>query len=337
MWEAVLLSITPSYAQVKLKEGTRTGKLLDEFKRNIDRPLAAILTLNTIAHTVGAIGVGEQAVHIWKDAHPAITGILVPVGMTLAILIFSEIIPKTLGAIHWQKLAPFTVYSLNILQLVLTPAIWMCQLFTRALAKDEKGSIYSRADFVAMAEIGAEEGVFQPHEQSVIKNLMRFNTITARAVMTPRVVVLAADEEKSINEFYKEQSGLTFSRVPLYKEHKDQITGYFLKDQLLEELVNQNGDKPLSEIARPILRVEEQDRLPTILPTMIEKREHIALVNDAYGGMSGLVTMEDIIETLLGTEIMDELDSAADMQQAAKKRWSKRAKKFGLQFKDGKK
>ena len=201
LWEAVLLSITPVYAELKDREGHHVGRQLKAFKTNIDRPLAAILTLNTIAHTVGAIGVGAQATLIWSDAHPAITAIVVPVVMTLAILILSEIVPKTIGATYWQELAGFTVTSLGIVITLLYPLVWMSQIITRVLKKDTEGSIFSRSDFLAMAQMGAREGVFEHSESRIIANLLRFRSIQARSVMTPRTVVLAADESMPIADF----------------------------------------------------------------------------------------------------------------------------------------
>ena len=189
LWEAVLLSITPSYAQIKMQEGGQLGKRLQRFKEDIDRPLAAILTLNTIAHTVGAIGVGDQASKIWADANPIITGLVVPVVMTLAILILSELIPKTLGANYWKELTPFTARSLTLIIRLLAPLVWFSQLITKALKKKEVGSAFTRSDFLAMADIGARHGIFEQHETDIITNLLRFRSVCARDVMTPSTVV----------------------------------------------------------------------------------------------------------------------------------------------------
>nr|MBX2884151.1 DUF21 domain-containing protein [Granulosicoccus sp.] len=181
VWEAVLLSITPSYTQMKLQEGNELGQTLKRFKENIDRPLAAILTLNTIAHTVGAIGVGAQATSIWGAS--IISTAVVPVIMTLAILILSEIIPKTIGANYWKELAGFTVSSLKIIMWILAPLVFISQLITKALKKDKQASVLSRADFGAMAELGSQQGVFDEGEANILRNLLRFNTIFAKNVM----------------------------------------------------------------------------------------------------------------------------------------------------------
>ncbi len=331
LWEAVLLSVTPSYAQVQLRKGRKTGRLLQTFKENIDRPLAAILTLNTIAHTVGAIGVGDQAAKIWADANPLITGLAVPALMTLGILVLSELIPKTLGANYWQELAPFTVKSLRLVINLLAPLVWFSQFVTRALKKDKDKSVFSRLDFLAMAELGVQQGVFDRQESHFIANLLRFEAIQAKDIMTPRTVVVAAPEDRSIEAFLKEERDTRFSRIPVYEQDsKDQVTGYVRKDEVLARLVGEEDGGKLADIRREILAVAESFPIPELFHHFLEKREHIAVVLDDFGGMSGIVTMEDVIETLLGMEIMDELDKAEDMQALARRNWETRAKRLGL-------
>lgn len=331
LWESVLLSITPSFAQIRLQEGTRLGRQLKSFKENIDRPLAAILTLNTIAHTIGAIGVGAEATKIWADANPWITGFAVPVIMTLGILILSEIIPKTIGANYWKELAGFTATSLGIIIRLLLPFVWASQHLTKALKKDKQRSVFSRSDFVAMAEIGARHGVFDPSESAIIGNLLRFNTVCARDVMTPRTVVHAASQDQSVGAFFEGNRDLRFSRIPLYEgDQKDSVTGYFLKYEMLAKLADERGGDPLKSIRRDIIIVSEAFPIPDLFNRFLEKREHIALVVDEFGGMAGIVTMEDVIETLLGMEIIDELDATADMQQLARRNWERRARLAGL-------
>jgi len=331
LWEAALLSITPSYAQLKFREGGRVGKQLLDFKDNIDRPLAAILTLNTVAHTVGAIGVGAQAAQIWADANPLITSFLVPAVMTLAILILSEIIPKTIGANQWQRLVPFTVNSLRLVIFVLYPLVWLAQQITRVLKKDKSRSIFSRSEFLAMAEIGVEEGHVEPTHPLIIGNLLYLDAVHAKDVMTPRPVVLAASEQKTIRAFYDENQNLPFSRIPLYEgDSREDVSGYFLKDTLLESLLHDHGAELLRSIRHDIHIVPETIPLPNLFNSFIERREHIALVVDEFGGMAGIVTMEDLIETVLGLEIMDEADSEVDMQALARKNWEERARRHGL-------
>lgn len=328
VWEAVLLSVTPSFTQMKLQEGHEVGKTLQEFKENIDRPLAAILTLNTIAHTVGAIGVGAQATSIWGASFMSTA--VVPVLMTLAILILSEIIPKTIGANYWQELTGFTVRSLRIIMLILAPLVFVSQIITKALKKDKQASVLSRADFGAMAELGSQQGVFDEGESNILRSLLRFNTVFAKDVMTPRTVLIAADQNTTIQAFHNEHPQLRFSRIPVYENSQDHITGYVLKDHILKMLVDNRGDEPLSSIRREVLAVKEAFPIPDLFSHFTNKREHIAIVVDDFGGTAGLVTMEDVIETLLGLEIVDEQDNAADMQALARKQWEVRARSVGL-------
>ena len=328
MWEAVLLSVTPSFVQLKSQEGGTVGTLLKDYKSNIDKPLAAILTLNTIAHTVGAIGVGVQAAKIFGESY--ITHYVVPVLMTLAILILSELIPKTLGANNWKNLSGFTVKSLNIIITILYPLVWLSQIITKSLKKNKSESVLSRSQFEAMTTIGEQEGIFKEEESTIIRNLLKFNEVRAEDVMTPRTVVKAAPESMSIQEFYDTNSNLRFSRIPLYDQTKDQISGYFLKDKMLAELVDQKGEKMLGSIKRSILINPESMTVPDLFAKMVEKKEHISLIVDEFGGMAGVVTMEDVIETLLGLEIVDEFDNEPDMRSLARKNWENRAKRFGL-------
>lgn len=331
LWEAVLLSITPPYAEIKHQQGAAIGRHLRAFKDNIDRPLAAILTLNTIAHTIGAIGVGAEATRIWADTNPLITGVVVPVVMTIAILVLSEIIPKTIGAMYWKGLAPFTVNSLLIIITLLAPFVWLSQFITGTFRGSHAGSILSRSDFLAMAEIGAKEGVFEEQESQIITNLIKFNNVHAKDIMTPRTVVKAAPEDMTVMEYYKANQDLRFSRIPVYQDDdKDNITGYILKDELLVHLVHDDTEVPIRDIKREIMIISEAFPMPDLFNRFITRREHIALVRDEFGGMAGIVTTEDVVETLLGLEIVDESDRADDMQVLARKNWEKRAKAQGL-------
>lgn len=332
LWEAVLLSITPSYAQIQMQEGSALGKRLQRYKENIDRPLAAILTLNTIAHTAGAIGVGDQAAKIWADTNPVITGFVVPVSMTLAILVLSELIPKTIGANYWKELTPFTARSLALIIRLLLPLVWFSQLVTKALKKEDVGSAFTRSDFLAMADIGAQHGVFEQHESDIITSLLRFRTVMAKDVMTPRTVVKVAPASQSIADFYEQnRDDLRFSRIPLYDgESRDHIVGYVLKDQLLDQMVDGESGAELSSLKREIIHVTENHPIVELFNQFLATREHIALVIDEFGGMAGIVTMEDVVETLLGVEIVDEFDQATDMQILARRNWERRAKRLGL-------
>lgn len=344
--EAVLLSVTPTFVNVKKKEGKQYAETLEELKRDVDKPLIAILTLNTIAHTVGAILVGVQAKAAYAELYgsetKSIFGVtftedlmvgVVSTIMTILILVASEIIPKTIGATYWKQLVNFTTKALKIMVLVLkyTGLLWLLQLFTKLVGKKgHHGSVLSREDFTAMADIAHEEGVFQESESIIIRNLLEFDDILAKNIMTPRSVIKTASEDTTISAFYNENPKLRFSRIPVYKDRVDNITGFVLKDMILEEVIKKNGESPLATIKRDIITTERNTPIPQLFEIFIKKKEHIALVVDEYGSVSGLVSMEDVIETLLGLEIMDESDNVEDLQLLARRNWEVRAKKLGL-------
>ncbi|PHR73165.1 MAG: hemolysin [Lutibacter sp.] len=334
--EAVLLSVSPTFINVKKKEGKAFATELEELKKDVDKPLIAILTLNTIAHTVGAILVGVQAEQLpYKFEVLGINMVgIVSAIMTLLILVVSEIIPKTIGATYWKSLANFTAKALNILIFPLkwSGILWLLQLTTKLIGgKGAHGeSILSREDFTTMAEIATEEGVFQENESLIIRNLLNFKEVKAKHIMTPRTVLVIADETETVKAYYERNKNFRFSRIPLYSNNSDNITGYILKDDLLLALVENKGNKTLKSIKREITVTSRDMSIPTLFETLIEKREHLALVVDEYGSVSGLVTQEDVIETLLGFEIMDESDNIADLQSFARKKWEKRAKNLGL-------
>ena len=332
--EAVLLSVTPTFIGVQKKENKSYAHQLEHLKNDVDKPLIAILTLNTIAHTVGAILVGVQAEQLpYKvDVFGVnIVGIVSAI-MTILILVVSEIIPKTIGATHWKKLAKFStiVLSAMIFFFKWTGILWLLQLFTKIFGKGAHESVLSREDFTAMTDIAEQEGVFQESESKVIRNLLSFKEVHVKDIMTPRTVLKTADETQTIQEFFDENPNLRFSRIPLFEDNPDNITGYFLKDQLMEAIIKGNGNQPLKEIQRTILVTKRNLPIPDLFEQLIEQREHIALVVDEYGSVSGIVTQEDMIETLLGLEIMDESDNIEDLQLLARKSWKRRAKRLGI-------
>jgi CBS domain containing-hemolysin-like protein len=330
IWEAVLLSVTPSFVSRMENEKPLVGKLLNSFKVDIDRPLSAILTLNTIAHTVGAIGVGVQAGKIFGTHHLDLYFFeityesLIAGAMTLAILILSEIIPKTLGASYWKALTPFTVRSLKVLLIILAPFVWMSKWITRLVKTETGRSVFSRADFAAMADAGLKSGALDKDEKSIIQNLLRLENLKVRDIMTPRSVVLILDEDMTLTEIYKEIRPLQFSRIPVYKDQPDNITGVILKDKILENLAEDQHTKKASEIKRDILFVEDEFSVSKLMDTLILSRQHLAMVADKFGTVVGLVTMEDLFETLLGMEIVDESDKVEDLQKFARENWEKR-------------
>ena len=334
LWESVLLSITPSYVTRVSSDGRRTGRLLNEFKRDIDRPLAAILTLNTIAHTVGAIGVGAQASRIWGSGGFGFAGLVVnyeavvAAVTTLAILVLSEIIPKTIGANHWERLAPFTVRSLKILIVALWPLVQMSQALTRYLKKDKDQPVFSHAEFLAMTEMGRAEGQLNEREAAVINNLLGLNRLTVHDIMTPRPVVVAGNRTQTVSRFLDENPDLPFSRIPVYEDDIDSVTGVAFKDDLLAAMAAGEGERPLAELERETLFVPETLSVAGVLPQLLEKRSQLAVAVDEYGVTAGVVTVEDVLETLLGLEIMDEKDSVADLQRLARERWAARRRRM---------
>jgi CBS domain containing-hemolysin-like protein len=330
MWEAVLLSNTPSYVGRMQTEKPGIGHFLTKMKEDIDKPLSAILTLNTFAHTVGALGVGVQAGKLFGTTQISFLYInmtyesLIAGGMTLAILILSEIIPKTMGAVWWQQLTPFTVNSLRILVVVLAPFVWMSKGITR-MVKTEKGrSVFSRADFAAMADVGLQSGALDREEKSIIQNLLRLENLKVRDIMTPRSVIVTVNENLRMDEIYKEVKPMVFSRIPVYHETPDNITGVILKDNLLENLAQDKHSVKATEIKRNILFVNDNFTVAKLMDSLILNREHLAMVEDDFGSVVGLVTMEDLFETLLGLEIVDESDKVEDLQKLALEKWKKR-------------
>ena len=334
IWEAVLLSITPTFVNTELNKGSSLGKSLQRFKEDIDRPLSAILTLNTIAHTVGAIGVGAMAATMFAGREP-IGGILsyesmVAIIMTLAILYLSEIIPKTIGANNWKALAPFTVSSLTILLRLLTPLIWVSQWITKSFKKDKGKGVLTRTDFLALADVGKTSGALEEAESSIISNLLGMDTLKVQDIMTPRTVMQMVNEEMTLQEYYDKHQPLRFSRIPVYQNSPDSISGLVLKDDILNHMLQGKQSEPLKTIRREIKLINQEKSLKEFFNYIHEDSTHIAIVHDNYGSVTGLVTMEDMMETILGLEIVDESDGHTDLQVLARKRWEERAKKLGI-------
>ncbi|MEM6783742.1 MAG: hemolysin family protein [Bacteroidota bacterium] len=330
--EAVLLSVTPAYIGALEEENPSASARLKKLKEDVDEPLSGILTLNTFAHTVGATGAGAQAAAVFGDASVWImsavclfSGIL-----TLGILILSEIIPKTIGAVYWKSLAPgvASVLQSRLFRWPMLPFVWMSKGLTRLIARGEKEQSISREELVAMANIGVEEGVFAAQESQILTNLLRLGSLRTKDVMTPRTVLVAFTEDTTAAEAAEQP--LQFSRLPIYDGNLDSITGYVLKDDLLQRTADDEGDTPLAALRRDLLTVPDSLPLMTLFEKLLEGRDHIALVVGEYGGTSGIVTMEDVVETLLGTEIVDEADTEQDMQHLARRRWAQRARRLGL-------
>lgn len=323
--EAVLLSVSPSFVARQEQEGNRLGERLRKFKDNVDQPLAAILSLNTIAHTVGAAGAGAQAAAVFGDAY---IGVISAV-LTFLILVVSEIIPKTLGAAYWRQLSPWVVSALQVTIWSMYPLVKLADSLTRWLTKKKEKSGVHREEFIAMAQLGAKEGVFHKYESRILNNLFCFREVRTRDIMTPRTVVFALQEDLAVDKTLSLHTRLPFSRIPIYVEDLDHPTGFVLKSEVLRA-GQEKGETLLSELSRPLPVVSGDLPLHRLFELMMNKKAHIALVIDDYGGTEGVVTMEDFLETLLGLEIVDEIDTVEDMQTMAREQWSARAQKSGL-------
>lgn len=324
--EAVLLSITPSFLEMKAKDGSRTAVKLYALKTDIDRPLAAILSLNTIAHTVGAAGAGAQAANVYGDASIGIFSAI----LTLLILVLSEIIPKTLGAIYWRELAQPVARLLIPTIWITWPLVKLSQGLTRLLSPEGRRESISREEISAMADLGEEQGMLEASESRIIRNLFRFSSLRVKDIMTPRIVVFAIPETLTVREVIAEQHEFRFSRIPVFTETRDDVTGYVLKDDILLKAAQDQGDVTLHELRRDMLVVPDALPLHELFERMLDRLEHIALVVDEYGGVGGVVSMEDVVETLLGLEIVDEVDSVEDMQNLARRQWLARARRLGI-------
>lgn len=326
LMEASLLSVTPSYVAALEAQHKTAGPLLRRLKQDIDQPLAAILTLNTIANTVGATAAGAQANQIFGNAYIAVFS----AAFTLAILFLSEIIPKTLGAVYWRRLAPFTARVLWVLIPVLWPLVALARRLTRLIGRNRPSASVHREEFAALAELASREGVFRAEESRVLRNLFRLGSLRVRHVMTPRIVVFAVPESATVGDVLSEHAEFRFSRIPVYGEDLDDVTGYVLKDDVLLCGARDQHGRRMSEMRREIQVVPESLPLPQALERFLDSREHIALVVDEYGGTAGVVSMEDVVETVLGLEIVDEADKHKDMQELAREQWLKRARRLGL-------
>ena len=325
--EAVLLSISPSYVANLEKEGGKSAADIKGVKKNVDRSLAAILTLNTIAHTIGSGGAGAYAAKYWGDKYVGVAMIV----LTLLILFVSEIIPKTIGAVYWRGLAPLTAKFIQFLNFVLYPFIFISELITKWLTGGHSHHAFSRDEFTAMADIGAEGGHLDEKESRILKNLFRFPDLCAEDIMTPSTVVFALQEDLTAHEVLEQHEKIFFSRIPIYGENRDSVTGFVLKSELLLDDIRNEGTTKLRDFRKRELRgVLDSTRLSTVLEKLLDNREHILLVVDKYGGMEGVVTLEDVVETLIGIEIVDEADNDVDMRKVARDKWSGRMAKLGI-------
>ena len=318
--EASLMSTPISFITLKEEEGFKRATLFKQYKQDPSRPLAAILSLNTIANTIGAAGVGKQATIVFGSQWFGLISALT----TVLILVFSEIIPKTIGTSHWKSLTGFTAASIHFLIIILYPIVITVE-FLQKIVSGNKGDIsVSREEIGAMADVAEETGELEEDENEIIQNIINIDEICAKEAMTPRVVASIAPESMTIKEFYKDRSFLHHSRIPVYADNDEYITGYILRMDALQLMAEDKFDCKLSEIKRNVSSFPEETTIDHIWDEMLKSKEQIAIIINDYGSFQGLLTMEDIIETVLGDEIVDERDEVVDMQQLAKDKWMKR-------------
>lgn len=321
--ESVLMTTTLSYITMREEEGYASATLMKGYKSEPERPLAAILSLNTIANTVGAAGVGQQAMIVFGSKWFGLVSAIV----TILILVFSEIIPKTMGTTYWKNLMGFTANAIRILIVIMHPFVVLIERLSRLFPDSEETSV-SREEVIAMANVGEEEGVIEEDENKIIRNVMRLDSIKAYDVMTPRVVASIAPEKMTLKEFYDCDKYDHFSRIPVYSDSQEYITGYVLRNDVLEDLAEDHFNKTLGSIKRTMPQFNEEMTVGDIFDQLLKQKSQISIVIDEYGCFQGILTLEDVIETIFGLEIIDENDEVTDMQQYARERWKQRQKRY---------
>ena len=324
--EAVILSVSPSFVAHLEQQGQPLAKRLKKLKTNIDRSLAGILTLNTIAHTLGAGGAGAEAAAYFGDRY---VGVAMAV-LTLLILFLSEIVPKTVGALYWRQLAGPTATFVQLLIWILYPFIWISELLTRLITRGKSVHTFSRAEFAAMADVGVEKGQIDVDESRILKNLFRLPDLHAEDVMTPRTVVFALQRDMTLTQALEKHPEIPFSRIPIYGENRDDISGFVLKTDILLQALQGHGDKPLAGLKRDIYAVPEGASLELVSEQLLGHKLHLLLVLDEYGGLAGVVSLEDVVETLIGIEIVDEADQIDDLRRLARQKWQERMERLGI-------
>ena len=319
--EATLLSTPLSYITGLEDQGVKGAKRLKKLKQNTERPIAAILCINTIANTVGASLVGSLVMKVYGNT---LVGVFSAI-FTLLILVFSEIFPKTIGSTYWRRLAIPASGIINVMIFIVFPIVWVMEKLTKFISDNSDQVSVSREDISAMVSVATEEEVIEKDEKKMIQNLLKLDEITAHEIMTPSVVVEMASGNMTAKELYDKD--LVHSRIPVCdEENDDYIIGYVLRQTILEKMAEDKFDAKLKEIARPILSFQENESVGTIWEKLLEKKEHISIIIDEYGTFRGIVTLEDVIETMLGKEIVDETDEVVDMQELAKEQWEEAQK-----------
>ena len=310
--EAVILSVTHSQIGMLVKTNPKQGKMLQKLKDDINRPLAAILTLNTISHTLGAAGMGAQVLYLYGSGAVAIASAV----LTFCILVFSEILPKTIGAYFCRSLAIPSAYLIRFLMIIAFPFVWLSNTLSNFITSSEDK--VSREEITAMAEMGEDEGSIDEQESDIIENLFRLKEIQIEDILTPRSVIYAFEDTQTVGEIMDSTEDIIFSRIPVFNDNIDNVIGMVYKDNLLETMADDYFEKTMSQLVEPVEKVYEKESVEMVLNKFIKNRSHMFIVKDEFGGTTGIVTLEDCIETLLGVEIMDESDKVADMRELAK-------------------
>ncbi|MDH5391701.1 MAG: CNNM domain-containing protein [Gammaproteobacteria bacterium] len=317
--EAVLLSITPSYVESVSNSQPKDSKVLIHVKQRLDQSISSILILNTFAHTMGAAGVGAQASLVFGKNWETLIAIL----LTLTILYFSEIIPKTIGATFWRQLAIPSAHAIFWLVRLVYPLVWVSTLITRVFSKHEQNEI-SREEIIALASLGHKMGSLVSQENEYLANVLRLREIKTEQILTPRSVMHSLDETITVSQALEDDKTRQFSRIPLHQNNSDTISGVVSNRELFIAEREGKADSPISDFLKPITRVSESLPVQQLIDLFIKKREQLFLVEDEFGQTAGIVTLEDAIETMLGREIVDETDTIEDLQEFAKGQYRER-------------
>ncbi|MBK8207161.1 MAG: HlyC/CorC family transporter [Planctomycetes bacterium] len=314
--EASLLSVSAAYVSSLVEKGNSSAAVMQRYKRSPDRALAAILTCNTIAHTIGAAGVGAQAVELWGDQWLGLVSAL----LTLLILFLTEIVPKTLGSMNANRLVGFSARTIQAMILALFPLVWLAEKMSSRLGGGTAHLHVSRDEVAAMADMGKQGGELSPAEAKAIRNLLALRSIRVSDIMTPRPAVQSVDADMTLGEFAASESETPFARLPVTEGGDiDKVIGVIHRMMILDGFRAGQRDTRFRELARPLEAIPAAALVSNAMERLLGKREHMLLVVDEYGGTEGVVTLEDILETMLGVEIVDETDTVEDMREYARK------------------
>ncbi len=327
--ESTLLTVTPSSIQAAKQAGKGWATGFERLKADIEKPLSAILTLNTVAHTMGSTGAGAQYAKVFGDA----TGGIFAGALTLAVLVFTEIIPKTLGARYAGFFSPFTAWILPWMQHILAPLVWLCRQITRLITFGRAHEApRHREELLAVAQLGEREGALDNREGTMVRNLLKLDEFRVDDIMTPWTVMVVLPETMTLNEFPQALGDTPFSRIPVHGKTRDQIDGFVIRSEVLLAGMKGQGDETLEAFRRPLEAVPSGVKLDRLFRQMLREHHHMMLVVNEFGTVVGLVTLEDVLETIMGVEIIDESDEIADLQSWARDLWRRRAERMGLKL-----